>query len=161
MPKYVVPRLGDREHFILDHGFGEAQILPAWWNDSLAKAGLDQFQVSIDPNRSGSNRLTRRELFALAKNLNSEILSEDSGGAEDDDTWMESYLQFFWHVLAWGAGTSRRNNSQRIQAFVNIEDRRANARLLRKAAHEARDLRSTRDAYSCLIRGSAPPSGGV
>jgi hypothetical protein len=54
-------------------------------------------------------------------------------------------------VLAWGSGTSRRNNSDRIAAFAKRDDRRENIELLRKAAQHARDA-SAREAYRCLIR---------
>jgi hypothetical protein len=138
MPEYVACRLGDRENFIQGHGFVESEIKPGWWNQSLKDEGLGQFAVSADPNGSGSAKLTRGELFKLANTLET-----DTAGEHD-------YLKFLWHVLAWGSGTSRRNNLGRVRAFAATEDRCRNVDLLRKAADHARSSASA--AYSCLIR---------
>jgi hypothetical protein len=154
MPEYVLRRLGDRENFVCGHGFADSQIGSTWWNRSLELAGLGQFEVSVDPNGHGSERLTRTELFELARTLKTGSLDEDTVGApaEADEAWMATYLRFLWHVLAWGSGTSRRHNGERIEAFASADARMRNVKLLRNAAHHARDRQNPRDAYSCLIR---------
>lgn len=75
-------------------------------------------------------RIRRSDLFAL------------SDAADADD---ESLLSFLWHVLAWGTGTSARNNRRRIGSC------REHVETLRHAFAAARHG-EPREAYESLIR---------
>lgn len=137
LPIYVREGLGDRADRVVGQGFDESELRLEWWNDELKQAGLGSFLVSTDPNGSGAQRLTRGEIFQLAAGP---TLAAD-----------EAILNLLWHVLAWGSGTSRRNNRARIKAFADPGSAAANLALLRTAATHAR-AGVVAVAYSCLIR---------
>lgn len=67
-------------------------------------------------------------------------------GASDD-----AHLDLLWHVLAWGSGTARRNNRQRIESFRDPELRRQRVDVLRRATRAAREGDAAA-AYGLLIR---------
>lgn len=140
LPEYVVPRLGDRVGNVVDHGFGEGRLALSWWNGELAdlvKDGLPEVRVGVDPNENGSAKLTRGELFTLARTLDSDA----------DDA---SILFFLCHVLLWGSGKRPRNNRRRLRSFTG-SDATGRIGLLREAALAAR-AGERREAYSMLIR---------
>lgn len=144
MPDYVPSWVGNRQERILDHGFEAKGLALDWWNSELAAAGLGRFTVTVDPNRRGAEKLTRGELFELGSHL-----------SEDDD----AVLNFLWHVLAWGSGTSHRQNRKRITSLADNEHGADYLKLLREAAQISRDggSEAARDAYGVLIR----KGGGV
>ncbi|PKQ18264.1 MAG: hypothetical protein CVT68_04270 [Actinobacteria bacterium HGW-Actinobacteria-8] len=143
MPSYVGGWLGRRQERVLEHGFSEHQIALDWWKKELKTAGLDAWEVSVDPLGSGATRLDRATLFELGQ------LAHDH----------ESTLRFLLHVLAWGSGIGSRNNRKRLAAFSNEELRRVNLDLLQRAASivQSGDAYANRQAYSMLIR----PGGGM
>jgi hypothetical protein len=112
----------DRAAYIERHGFGHARLKPEWWLER---------GITIDlPSRpDGEPALTRRDLFEMADHVS------------DDD----SLLAFLWHVLAWGSGTSRRNNDLRIDSC------KQHVPSLRGAFDAARSS-DPRTAYRTLIR---------
>ncbi|MBZ2195414.1 hypothetical protein KCQ71_04575 [Ruania sp. N2-46] len=108
------------------------------------------YTIILTPQEpDGVARLTRSDLFRLAQPL--------ANDPEDD----APYLTLLWHVLSWGSGTSRRNNLDRINAFVKGDARGRNVRLLRDATRAARSG-NPREAYGTLIRrgGGMIPSLG-
>lgn len=111
--------------YVLDHGFSRDQIGPEWW---AAPARLIEIRFP-----AGDGRLTRAVLFERADTLNSRSDAE--------------LLDFLWHVLAWGSGTSRRMNDVRIASAREP----AAIALLRKAFDSARTGKP-REAYATLIR---------
>ena len=137
LPSYVENRTGRRQEYVLRHGFEDAAIGSAWWNDHLSVAGLDQRFPVVE--RGGSWQLTRHDLFGLAARF-------DSGAPEENDV-----LMLLWHVLAWGTDKSQRNNKLRIRSFVDPTDRGRNVQLLKEAIHHAR-AGDPACAYSTLIR---------
>lgn len=139
MPEYIKGVLGRRDDYVRQHGFAESQLRIRWWNEELATAGFKP-NVSVDPNNVGAVELARGHLFTLAETL-----------TEGDD---EDYLNFLWHVLIWGSGTSARNNRTRIAAFVDPTLRGNRVQLLREATTVAREgsVVSVRNAYGKLIR---------
>lgn len=150
LPAYVRVRLGDRAHYISEHGFADDRLGLDWWNAALRAATLGEFRVSVDPADNGSRRLTREALFQLGDTANER-------GWDRDST-----LTLLWHVLAWGSGTSRRTNLTRIKAFAGTDSTAGHhVDLLAEAAKHAR-ARSPRAAYSTLIapgRGKIPGLG--
>jgi hypothetical protein len=112
-----------RSEYIGEHGFTEKQIGSAWW----AERGV---ALQLSPGADEVLRLTRGDLFLMAGRV-----SDDEG----------SLLTFLWHVLAWGSGTSRRNNDRRILSA------RTQSLLLREAFSAAR-AGDPRAAYRTLIR---------
>lgn len=146
VPGWVAPRLDapgtSHDELILQHGFSEDAITPAWWQKKLTEAGLaDEGTPAITfPSRrdDGTPVLTRGDLFTMATALH---LNEN-----DDAAW----LRFLWHVLAWGSGTSRRNNQARIEAFSDPELRKARVEYLREAAEHVW-AGDPRGAYNALI----------
>lgn len=112
-----------RSEYIGEHGFTEKQIGSAWW----AARGVP---LQLSPGADGVLRLTRGDLFLMA------------GQVSDDE---DSLLTFLWYGLAWGSGTSRRNNDRRILSS------RTQSPLLREAFSAAR-AGDPRAAYSTLIR---------
>ncbi|QJW38735.1 hypothetical protein [Cellulosimicrobium protaetiae] len=137
-PTWTGSWLGRREALIVRHGFTSDQLLPTWWNEHLAAAGMTDHQVRPISREGGAPGLTRGDLFVLASNI------EES--SPDDE-----YLTLLWHVLAWGSGTSRRNNLQRIAAFADPTAREERVGLLRAATVAAREG-DTATAYGTLIR---------
>jgi hypothetical protein len=123
-PDQLVATLRKTEHteYIDRHGFGCAQLKPGWW---------DHRGITIDlPScPDGEPALTRGDLFQMARDV-----SDDA-----------SLLAFLWHVLAWGSGTSRRNNVRRIDSCEQ------HIPLLRSAFDAARGS-DPRTAYGTLIR---------
>ncbi|WP_448071044.1 8-oxoguanine DNA glycosylase OGG fold protein [Georgenia yuyongxinii] len=146
VPQWVAARLdatgASHDELILQHGFTEDAIKPAWWQKKLTKAGLaDEGTLAITfPSRrdDGTPVLTRGDLFTMATALRTT--------EKDDPEW----LRFLWHVLAWGSGTSRRNNPARIEAFSDPELRKARVEYLREAAKHVW-AGDPRRAYSALI----------
>lgn len=138
-PEWIVEKLRETDHqsYILDHGFSDEQLSIKWFQDELNSAGLDRFQVSINPNGAEGihDRLTRGDLFALASRVESE-----------DDV-----LNVLWHVLIWGHGKAKKNGRRRIAAFKSDGDRRKNIDLLTHASALARQGNVT-NAYKTLIR---------
>lgn len=112
---------------MLGHGFATSTIGPQWW----AARGLE---ISLPTTIDGAHYLTRGDIFAMASDV-------------DDD---ESLLSFLWHVLAWGSGTARRNNTRRIDSCSQ------NITLLRECFDAAREG-ECRAAYRALVR----PGGAV
>lgn len=137
MPKYVRSRLGQRSEYVLDHGFSDKSVGSAWWNERLTSVGLNQRFASTE--RGGARRLTRRDLFELAR-------PAGRSDASDDDV-----LTLLWHVLAWGTGGSQRGNDARVKAFANPADRQRNVGLLKQAIASAR-AGDPAAAYRSLIR---------
>ncbi|WP_155990570.1 hypothetical protein [Paraoerskovia marina] len=137
-PAWTGSWLGRRNEVILDHGFTADQLLPSWWDEKLESAGLAGHSIDIPSHGGGAPRLTRRDLFVMASDL-------DEGSPDDD------YLRLLWHVLAWGSGRSRRNNLQRIAAFTDPELRQERVALLRSATVAARQGDAA-IAYGTLIR---------
>lgn len=137
-PAYANSWLGNREETILRHGFSEQLLGLDWWHRELKKAGLEAYTPRVDPIGGDSGLLTRSDLFAL-------------GAQADGEAAM---LTFFFNVLAWGSGPSRRHNKTRIEAFADERARSNNLQLLHNAAEEARSgtAQGTRHAYSTLIR---------
>jgi hypothetical protein len=141
MPQYVTTWLGRRDRSVIAHGFTEAELKPTWWTNTLRSAGLapgETFTVAAPSTVDDVPKLTRGTLFDMAGGLDAD---------SDDPEW----LAFLWHVLAWGSGWSRRNNRDRIHAFVDPESRKERVSLLRDAAKYARSG-DPRGAYSVLIR---------
>lgn len=139
-PEWVFDKLKDqtRESYISDHGFAATQLRLDWWQSELNQVKTwptGRFKVSVDPNDRGATRLTRGDLFDLARDAKS-----------DDDV-----LNLLWHVVIWGSGKFVRNNRRRINSFVHPEDEHRNVNLLRDAAAAAREG-DARTAYSTLIR---------
>ena len=147
-PAWVGSWLGRREDLIVRHGFTSDQLLLTWWNDHLAAAGMTDHQVRLHSREGGTPGLTRGDLFGMASSL-------DESSSDDD------YLTLLWHVLAWGSGTSRRNNVKRIAAFTDPTAREERVGLLRAATAAARQG-DTATAYGTLIRrgGGAIPDLG-
>ena len=156
MPDYIRKALGDRDRYIRDHGFRESSLRIDWWNDELAAAAPGRFKVSIDPAGLGSTRLTRGDLFTAASGLPRHPGAADGAMAQDD---ADAYLNFVWHVLIWGSGSSTRNNRKRIASFTDAEHGSARVALLARAAAAAQagGAGSARQAYEGLIR----KGGGV
>lgn len=138
MPADIGETLGRREQSVVEQGFTEEELRLSWWNSELARVGLDGEILTVDPNGTGAERLTRGALFDLAKG------SSDS----TDDT---DILRFLWHVLIWGSGTSRRNNRARIGSFTTAHSAASNVELLRTALRHAR-AGAVAESYSDLIR---------
>jgi hypothetical protein len=107
----------NREERILDHAI---EVDPSWWSGQ----GIELSTVRPD------SRIRRSDLFELGET------------ATESD---EALLNFVWHVLAWGTGTSARNNLRRI---ANC---RTHAGLLREACAMAHDGHPDL-AYGSLIR---------
>lgn len=112
----------DRTGYIDRHGFGRAQLKPEWW----LERGIT---IHLPSSEDGEPVLTRGDLFQMADHVS------DDG----------SLLVFLWHVLAWGSGTSRRNNDRRINSC------KQHIPLLRVAFNAARGS-DARTAYGTLIR---------
>ena len=156
MPDYIRAALGNRDRYIRDHGFQESDLRIDWWNDELATAAPGRFKVSVDPTGAGSTKLTRGDLFALASRLSPYAGPADAGMEQDD---ADAYLNFLWHVLIWGSGSSTRNNRKRIASFVDADHGSSRVVLLATAAAAAQagGSESARQAYGSLIRNG----GGV
>ena len=139
MPEYVEKWLGSRDKTIVDHGFSAEELALPWWERELPAHGFAQATVTTNPNRNGSTRLTRGELFAMAP--------ASSGSDEDVAT-------FLFHVLAWGSGTSHRQNRKRTASIADASEGATRINLLREAAAEVRrgGPEAARLAYSSLIR---------
>lgn len=110
-------------------GFSAKTLGPQWWK----QRGVE---IQFPTKNEKEQVLTRGDLFRQADRVG-------------DD---EAMLQFLWHVLAWGSGTSRRNNSRRFSSCQQPE----NVALLRKAFEAAR-ASQVEEAYSTLIK----PGGGM
>ncbi|MBY9074230.1 hypothetical protein K1X13_05280 [Nocardioides sp. WL0053] len=123
-PDSLLARLSttDRTEYIDRHGFGRAQLKPEWW----IKRGVT---IHLPSSADGEPVLTRSDLFQMADHVS------------DDD----SLLAVLWHVLAWGSGTSRRNNDRRIDSC------KQHISLLKLAFDAARGS-DPRTAYGTLIR---------
>lgn len=121
-----------RAEYILDHGFSAEQINVKWW----AARGIE---ITFPTKDAEAPRLTRRDLFAMGNELESE----------------QDLSSFVWHVLAWGSGNSVRNNLKRLDSIPAHEP------LLREALDVAR-AGDPRTAYSTLVRrgGGVIPSLG-
>lgn len=156
MPDYIRAVLGNRDQYIVDHGFQESHLRIDWWNDELATAAPGRFKVSIDPTGTGSTRLRRCDLFALASGLSTHAEPAEGVSPQDD---ADKYLNLLWHVLIWGSGSSARNNRKRIASFVDTEhgDERVALLVAATAAARAGGSDSARQAYGGLIR----KGGGV
>lgn len=137
IPEYVKSRLGQRDEYVLNHGFDARTIGPDWWKQRLGAYGLSQ-NVRTFPHPLGE-RLTRQDLFILGH-----AASGDSATADD-------VLTLLWHVLAWGTGPSQRANVTRIRSFAESADRTRNTELLGQAAQLAR-AGDPASAYGKLIR---------
>ena len=105
-------------------GFSAKTLGPQWWKER----GVN---IQLPTKNEDRQVLTRGDLFRQADRVG-------------DD---EALLQFLWHVLAWGSGTSRRNNAQRFSSCQQPES----VALLRKAFEAAR-ASQVEEAYSTLIR---------
>lgn len=105
-------------------GFSAKTLGPQWWKER----GVDiHFPTKIEDQQV----LTRGDLF-----LHADRVGDD-----------EALLQFLWHVLAWGSGTSRRNNARRFSSCQRPES----VALLRNAFESAR-ASQVEEAYSTLIK---------
>jgi hypothetical protein len=132
-PASVLSAVGDgRLASIFGHGF---EINLDWWNERLEALDLSG-QHLIAGKRGGelvfegTARIEREDLFGLA----------DDACATPDGA-----LNLLWHVLAWGSGNKRRNNSLRLQAVAADVDKagaglRQAAELSRKNAKAAYEL---------------------
>ena len=136
LPPYVRSRLGRREEYVLKHGFGDPTVGVDWWNHALQAEGLNQ-RVRLRDHRDG-DRLTRQDLFQLARTVEPSITEDD-------------VLTLLWHVLAWGTDRSQRRNRARIRAFADESDRQRNAALLRDAIAFSRSG-DAESAYRVHIR---------
>lgn len=156
MPDYVRAALGNRDRYIRDHGFQESDLRIDWWNDELAAAAPGRFKVSVDPTGVGATELTRGHLFSLASRL-SPRTGHAAAGMEKDDA--DAYLNFLWHVLIWGSGSSTRNNRKRIASFADAIHGSDRVELLATATATAQagGSESAGQAYGGLIR----KGGGV
>jgi len=112
----------DRTAYIDRHGFGHSQLKPEWW----LKRGVT---IRLPISANGQPALTRGDLFEMADHV------------RDD----RSLLDFLWHVIAWGSGTSRRNNDRRIDSC------KRHTALLRVAFDAARGS-DPKTAYGVLVR---------
>lgn len=115
-------RKTDRAGYIERHGFDHARLKPGWWQER----GIT---IDLPSSLNGKRTLTRGDLFQMADHVS------------DDD----SLLAFLWHVLAWGSGTSRRNNDLRIESC------KRHVPLLIGAFDAARSS-DPRTAYGTLVR---------
>lgn len=117
---------GGETDYILDHGFSRDTIKPQWWKDA---ANVD---LRFEGGQSG-DLLTRGQIFSMANEF------------DPDDS--DRLLDFLWHVLAWGSGSSRRQNSRRIESASASE----NIERLGESFTDARDGR-VREAYARLVQ---------
>ncbi|MFD6165848.1 hypothetical protein ACFWFR_11695 [Oerskovia sp. NPDC060287] len=156
-PRWVreAVRESSRTGRVLDHGFSDAQLKSVWWTSRLTEAGLADGtspMITFPSTREdGTAVLTRADLFAMSADLRSK------GRRGRDEQW----LQFLWHVLAWGSGPSRRNNRARIDAFADPVTRRDRIGYLREAAERVWK-EDVRGAYGALVepgRGRIPGLG--
>lgn len=113
-----------RDEYILGLGFTATGLGPGWW----AKQGIE---ISLPSTVDGVATLTRGDLFSMGRDA--------TGGNR------EAVLNFVWHVLAWGSGTSRRHNKARIESIP------AHVELLTDSFQDA-GSGEVRCAYSRLIR---------
>lgn len=137
MPEYVKGKLGRRDAYVLDHGFGARSVGPDWWSHHLRAQQLSQ-KVRLFPSLFGQ-RLTRANLFDLGRT------------ATRPDSTDDQVLALLWHVLAWGTGPGQRGNIRRIESFAHSSGRVRNTELLRQAAQLARSGEPAA-AYRTLIR---------
>lgn len=133
---WVLDKLKDqtRESYVLEHGFGPKFMDRDWWQPKLDAVWPDRFRISLDPNGTGADRLTRGDLFDLAQS------------AKTDD----QVLSLLWHVLMWGSGTRHRNDPARIRSIA--KDESGSLDVLRRSAALAR-AGDRRGAYSTLVWG--------
>jgi hypothetical protein len=140
-----------RQARIVEHGFTAAELGLDWWTTSLASVGLHDITVDLDPKPGGDGvrRLTRGGIFALAAPV-------ARGGASQNEV-----LTLLVHVLVWGSGTSRRQNTKRLEAFADVAHREKRVALLHAATQAAVDGDASA-AYRLLIRrgGGVIPSFG-
>lgn len=151
IPQYVTTWLGHRGQSVLAHGFTDDELRPTWWANTVSSEGIaakGSFAIALASTVGGVPMLTRRALLEMAGRLTT---------SDDDSGWLE----FLWHVLAWGSGRSRRNNRKRIRSFADSASGADRVSLLRLAAQHARDG-DARAAYSSLIqrRGGRIPALG-
>lgn len=91
--------------------------------------------MSVDPNHTGTTRLSRGDLIDLAGEANTD----------------KKMLNSLWNILIWGSGRSTRNNILRMDSFVSEKDRERNICLLTDAASAANEG-DAKTAYSTLIK---------
>lgn len=123
---------------VLGQGFTEAELGLRWWTQNLGPE-FEELRVDLGGAPEVAAQLRRTDLMALAR----DVLIPDSSDVQ--------VLELLWYTLAWGSGTSRRQNRRRIDAFRDEEQRRTRTELLRVAAAAAAAGDVT-VAYGTLIR---------
>lgn len=139
LPEYVRDRLGNRQQFVVEHGFPPDVVGARWWGQRVP---AEQSVETSDLH--GHERLTRGDLFALGREASASNASGDA------------VLKLLWNTLAWGTGKSQRGNTSRLRSITDESLGRQRVELLKRAATSAAEG-NPRDAYSALIR----KGGGV